>query len=159
MTPQITPEHEWLKQMLGEWTFRAGATGLDGKADEFTGTESVGSLGDIWIIANGKGEMPGGGVGYNQLTIGYDPALKHFVGTWIGSMMNNMWVYKGSLDSARKKLTLETEGPDWSHEGKTAIYHEIIEFTSPTERTFTSKVRGADGNWTTMMTAVYTRKK
>lgn len=159
MTPQIAPEHEWLKQMLGEWTFSVSATNPDGKTIELTGTESVRSLGDVWIIADGRGEMPGGGVGYNQLTIGYDTATQQFVGTWIGSMMTNMWVYKGSLDPARKKLTLETEGPDWSHEGKTAIYHEIIEFISSDERTFTSKVQTADGTWSTMMASTYRRKK
>jgi hypothetical protein len=55
-------EHQWLHKLLGEWTSEAEATMEPGKPPEtFKGTESVRSLGDLWILAEGQGEMPGGG--------------------------------------------------------------------------------------------------
>jgi hypothetical protein len=71
--------------------------------------------------------------------------------------MTNLWVYDGSLDESGKKLTLETEGPDFANEGKTTSYRETIELLSNDHRTFSSSMLGADGKWTTFMTAHYRR--
>jgi hypothetical protein len=55
-------EHRWLQKLAGEWTSEAEATMEPGKPPEtFKGTESVRSLGGLWILAEGQGEMPGGG--------------------------------------------------------------------------------------------------
>ncbi len=43
------------------------------------GTESVRSLGGLWILAEGRGEMPGGGAMTTMMTLGYDPQKKR---TW-----------------------------------------------------------------------------
>lgn len=53
-------------------------------------------------MCEGLGEMPGGGIATTMMTLGYDPARKWFVGTFIGSMMTHMWVYAGTV------LTLDT---------------------------------------------------
>ena len=33
-------------------------------------------------------------------TLGYDPAKKKYVGTFIASVMTHLWIYSGSLDAA-----------------------------------------------------------
>ena len=63
------------------------------------------------MIAEGRGQMPGGGTGTTVMTLGYDSARQRFVGTFIASMMTHLWVYKGVLNDAGTELTLETEGP------------------------------------------------
>ena len=40
-----------------------------------TGVDVVRSLGGLWIIAEGEGEMPGGGTAKTIMTLGYDPRL------------------------------------------------------------------------------------
>ena len=45
--------------------------------------------------------MPDGGPATMIMTLGYDPAKKRFVGTFIGSMMTNLWVYEGELERQR----------------------------------------------------------
>lgn len=152
-------EHQWLQRLVGEWTFEGEApSGPGEEPQKFTGTEKVRSLGGLWVVAEGRGQMPGGGEGLTILTLGYDPQKGHYVGTWVGSMMTNMWVYKGELDAAGKALSLRTEGPNMMAEGQMAKYEEVIEFKSDDHRTFTSSMLNDDGTSTQMMVANYRRK-
>jgi hypothetical protein len=102
--------------------------------------------------------MPGGGEATMLLTLGYDPAKKKYVGTWVGSMMAYLWVYEGAVDAGGKALTLETEGPDCMGGGGTAKFREVMEMKGENERVFTSSTLGADGKWSTVMTSRYRRK-
>jgi hypothetical protein len=158
-TPQ--KEHRWLEKLVGEWTSEAEAVMEPGKpAETCRGTESVRSLGGLWIVAEGKGEMPGGEPATMVLTLGYDPQRKRFVGTWIGSMMTHLWVYDGSLDAAERVLTLEAEGPNMaSPDGGMAKYRDVIELKSNDHRVLTSHMLGDDGTWTRFMTAHYRRAR
>jgi hypothetical protein len=124
-----------------------------------TGSESVRSLGGLWVVAQGQGEMPGGGPATMVMTLGFDPSSQRYVGTWIGSMMTHLWVYDGSLDPAGKVLTLNTEGPSMTAEGKMGKYRDVIEFQSDDHRVLTSYALDDDGQWREFMTAHYRRKK
>src|SRR5688572_16447612 len=112
-------EHQWLQKLVGEWTSESEMEMEPGKSPErCKGTESVRSLGGLWIVGEGSGEMPGGGLATMILTLGYDPQKGRYVGTWVGSMMTHLWIYEGSLDAAGKVLTLDTEGPSFVGDGK-----------------------------------------
>jgi hypothetical protein len=153
-------EHRWLQQLVGEWTSEAEMAMEPGKPPEkFFGTETVRSLEGLWVLAEGHGEMPGGGAATTVLTLGYDPQKKRYVGTFIGSMMTHLWVYDGAMDGAEKVLTLDTEGPSMAGDGTMAKYKDAIEIKSPDHRVLTSRVLGADGKWNEFMTAHYRRKK
>ena len=152
-------EHQWLTQLVGDWTYEGECVmGPDQPPMKSQGKESVRTLGGLWILCEGEGEMPGGGLAKMIITLGYDPAKQRFVGTFIGSMMANLWIYDGELDSSGKVLTLNAEGPNFSGDGKMAQYQDIIEIKSSNERTLSSQVLGEDGKWTRFMTATYTRK-
>ena len=157
--PEPQKEHEWLKQLLGEWTFEGEAAMGPETPSEFRGTESVRSIGDLWFLSEGRGALPDGGESTTMATLGYDPQKKRFVGTFIGSMMTNLWVYDGALDASGKVLTLDTEGPGMTGDGKMAAYKDVIEILSKDERTLTSRVQGDDGTWTQIMTMTYRRMK
>ena len=88
----------------------------------------------------------------------YDPAAKWFVGTFVASMMTQLWVYNGSLDAEEKILTLDTEGPSFSGDGTMSKYQDIIEFISNDQRTLSSQFLGPDGQWQAFMKAHYQRK-
>lgn len=153
-------EHEWLQQLVGEWTYESEAVCEPGKpAEKFKGSESVRSLGGLWVLCEGRGEMPGGGVANTIMTLGYDPQKKHYVGTWIGSMMTCLWVYNGSLDAEQKILTLDSEGPSFTPDATLTQYRDAIEIKSPGHRILTSQALGTDGQWNLFMTAHYRRKK
>lgn len=158
MEPQ--KEHQWLQKLVGDWTYEAEATMEPGKPPEkFAGSESVRSMGGLWVVCEGQGEMCGGGTATTLMTLGYNPQKKQYVGTWIGSMMTNLWVYDGSLDSTEKVLTLNAEGPVLGAEGKLGKFRDVIEIKSDDHRVLTSHMLGDDGVWHQFMTANYRRKK
>lgn len=160
MKAEVQKEHQWLQKFVGEWNYETQHCVEPGKAPEtFRGTESVRSLGGVWIVAEGQGQCPGGGETTTLMTLGYDPQKGHFVSTWICGMMTYLWSCKGTLDASEKVLTLEAEGPSMDGDGTLATYRDTIEFKSDDHRTLTATVLGKDGQWTEMMTAHYYRKK
>lgn len=155
-TPQR--EHRWLQKLVGEWTYETDSPSGE-QAGKNRGTESVRGLGDIWVLAEGTGEMPGGQPATTLMTLGYDPARKRFVGTWIGTMMTHLWIYDGELDRDEKVLTLNSEGPGMSGDGTMSQYRDVIEFKSDDHRVLTASVRGQDGGWQPFMRVDYRRTK
>ena len=159
--PEPQKEHQWLQKLVGEWTFEHECPmGPDQPPAKSTGTDSVRTLGGLWVVCDGRGEMPGGGVSTSVMTLGYDPDRKHFVGTFIASMMTYLWIYEeGVLDASGKVLTLNAKGPSFTEPGKMIQYQDIIEFVSDDHRTLSSQTVGEDGKWHRFMTAHYRRKK
>ncbi|MGJ3245187.1 MAG: DUF1579 domain-containing protein [Elainellaceae cyanobacterium] len=160
MTPEKPQqEHEWLQKMVGEWTYEIEATmGPDQPAETMTGTETVRSVGGLWVIAEGHGEMcVDGGDMTSIMTLGYNSQTRRYTGTWIGSVMTYLWVYDGELDATERVLTLNSEGPAMSGDGM-AQYKDVIEFKSDDHRVMTSHLLRDDGQWQQFMTAHYRRQ-
>jgi hypothetical protein len=152
-------EHQWLDRFMGEWITESECSmGPDQPSAKTKGTEVVRSLGGLWIVAEGEGDMPDGNPGQTLMTLGFDSQSDRYVGTFIGSMMTHLWVYNGSLDADGKILTLDTEGPNFTQNFITK-YKDIIEFVSNDHRMMTSQILGDDGNWLQFMTAHYWRKQ
>ncbi|MCL4741992.1 MAG: DUF1579 family protein [Phycisphaerales bacterium] len=153
-------QHKWLEKFLGEWTIQGVCDAGPGQPEmKHSGEERVRSLGGMWIVAEGRMEMPGAGEGTMITTLGFDKQRGRFVGTWVGSMMDHMWVYEGELDASGRILTLSTEGPEFGVEGKMAKYRDVHEFKSDDHRTLTSAKLGDDGEWRQFMRADYRRTK
>lgn len=157
--PEKAEQHAWLQQLVGEWTGKSEATIAEGAAPmKMEGTESVRSIGGLWILAEGSASMMGTPMS-TVMTLGYDPAKKKFVGTWVDSVQTHLWIYEGELDAAKKMLTLSTTGPSFEDPSKMSKYRDTIEVKDADHKALTSSVQGADGAWTTFMRAEYTRKK
>ncbi|HKO88501.1 MAG TPA: DUF1579 domain-containing protein [Burkholderiales bacterium] len=154
---EFLEQHRWLKQLVGEWICTMDTPMPNGEPAK-AAVERFRALGDIWVQGETQTEIPGVGPAVMQMTLGYDPQKKRFVGTWFGSMMNYLWVYEGDLDAAGKVLTLNAEGPSMAGEGGMAKYHDIITFVGPNERTLTSEQLQTDGTWKQFMSATYRRK-
>jgi hypothetical protein len=154
-------EHLWLQQLLGDWTFESEMEIAPGQpAMKSGGRESVRAIGGFWVQGEGSSQMTGSDDTDTMLiTLGYDPRQNAFVGNWVGSMMTNMWVYKGTLDASQKVLTLDTEGPGFSGDGKLARYQDVITIKNRNERTLHSQTRQDDGSWKRFMIATYRRVK
>lgn len=152
-------EHEWLQKLVGDWGYELECpSGPNQPPTMHRGVERVRSIGGLWIVAEGQGEVPGGETATTLLTLGFDPARKRYVGTWVGSMMAQLWVYEGVLDPSGTLLPLETEGPNMAAPEKRAKYKDVIEFLSTDHRTLTSHMQGEDGKWQHLMTAHYRRQ-
>jgi len=159
MNPEPESEHLWLQKLVGNWTYENEAVMAPGEAPtKFTGIEVVRSLGGLWTIGEGQWEGPGGGIHKSIMTLGYDPAKKRFVGTFIGSMMTNLWIYDGTFDPTGKFLILDSAGPNFTGDGMTR-YQDLIEFIDDNHRILGSQIQQADGTWNRFMTAHYSRAK
>jgi hypothetical protein len=145
-------EHAFLERLVGTWDVTSEMSG------DTPSVETVRSLSGIWVIAEGRGDMPGGGgPATTVLTLGFDATKDRYVGTWLGSMMDNLWVYDGEVEPDGRTLSLYTTGPSMSGEGL-ADYREQITFLTDDHRTFTSSAKQPDGTWKYFMEAHYHRK-
>ena len=152
-------QHAWLQQLVGEWTMKAEATmGPGTEPMLMESTESVRSIGGLWVVGEGQASFDGTPF-TSLLTLGYDPAQRAFVGTWVDTMQAHMWTYVGKLDDSKKVLTLAAEGPSFDDPTRTSKYRDAIEIVGPDHRVLTSSVQRPDGQWTTFMRADYRRKK
>jgi len=161
MNTQPEKEHGWLQKLVGEWVYQGEALEPGKPLWKFEGRAVVRSVGGFWIIAEETGDMPGGGPAQMQMitTLGFNPRTGRFVGTWIGSMMGHLWVYEGFLDESQRVLTLDSEGPSMTEEGKMAKYRDLIEIESDDRRVLRGNFLGADGKWQEMMSSHYRRVK
>ncbi len=159
MKAEPQKQHRWLGKLVGKWTYEMDAAAPGQPSSKATGTETVRSIGGIWIQAEGQGEMPGAGPATTVMTLGYDPHKKRFIGTFIGSMMTHMWVYDGELDASERVLTLNSEGPSMANDGTMSKYQDVIEFKSDDRRTLSARVREPNGSWKHFMTVEYRRVK
>ncbi|HEX4892947.1 MAG TPA: DUF1579 domain-containing protein [Hyphomicrobiaceae bacterium] len=160
MKSEPRAEHKWLQQLIGEWTFESECQMGPGQPPAQTsGTESVRSLGDLWVIGEGQGSMPGGGTCSMNITLGFDPAKARFVGTFIVAIMPGLWIYDGALDSTGRILTLDTEGPAMFANGtRRTRYQDIIELPEGGGRLLRSRMLDEAGNWNEFMVAKYRRR-
>lgn len=158
MKVEITPSHRWLEKLLGDWTGQSDTPGPDGKPMP-AWTERVRTLHGVWVIAETEAVMPDGQKAATMMTLGYDSSRQRYVGSWVGSMMDHMWVYDGGLDETQKILTLDTEGPNCAAPGARALYQDIITFLDDDTRTLTSRQLQPDGSWQQIMIVEYRRRK
>ncbi|MCA9059381.1 MAG: DUF1579 domain-containing protein [Planctomycetaceae bacterium] len=157
--PEPRSEHQWLQQLVGEWTFESECCpGPDEPVIRSVGHETVRSLGGLWTVGEGHGDLPGGGACETIMTLGFNPATGQFVGTFIASVMTHLWPYSGTLDETGRILTLDSEGPGMADGGSMAKYQDVIEFLNENHRTLTSRMLGPDGEWKTFMQAHYLRR-
>jgi hypothetical protein len=159
MQAQPQAEHHWLQKFVGEWVSEGKMTMAPGEEPVvFRGTESVRSVGELWIIGEARGEMPGGGEMVAITTIGYDPRKGRYVGSFIASAGAEMLLYEGTLDEAQQTLSLDTEAPAMDGSGGRAQYRDVMKFESDDRRVLTSHVMGKDGEYHQFMEALYRRK-
>ena len=157
--PDAAAVHRWLEQLAGEWSYRTETTMAPGEPPSVdTGGEHVRAIGGGWIVAEGRSDEPGGGLGTTILTLGFDPAKGRVVGTVVSSAMPVLWIYDGALDPAANALTLDTEGPSLVREGETGRYRDTIELRGDGERVLTSRFLDDDGAWRAFMTTRYRRR-
>ena len=151
-------QHQFLQQLVGEWTYEGDCSMGAGKPRvRSTGSERVRSLGGCWVVAVGQGEMPGCGAATTMMTLGFDRQKQRYVGSWVGSMMSHLWVYDGVIDASGRALTLNAEGPSLSGDGKLSKYQDVIELKSDDYRVLRALVMNDDGTWNEFMTTHYRR--
>ncbi|MEM6331063.1 MAG: DUF1579 domain-containing protein [Planctomycetota bacterium] len=104
--PKPTAEHQIIARDAGVWNAEGkfymspGAKPIESKCVE---TNTM--LGPMWLISEFKGNFAGLPFkGHAQL--GYDPASKKFIGTWVDTMSPYMGSMEGAYDAETSTLTM-----------------------------------------------------
>lgn len=156
-TAAITAKHELLKQFVGHWESKAECNfGPDAGLVESSGTIDSKMIGGLWMVSDLQIKMPGMDM-TGQMTLGYDPEKDLYVGTWVDSVMNHIWHYKGTVDESGTRFTLNASGPAMDGSDTPTDYRDIYDFVADGEIKTTSLTRTADGEWVTFMTGESTR--
>ncbi|RYG32815.1 DUF1579 domain-containing protein [bacterium] len=158
MPPKAEPteQHRFLTDLVGTWTYASEP--IEEGTKVFTGTETVRTLGDVWILLEATGNGAQSDIS-SIMTLGYDPAKGRFVGSWIGNSTTEFWPYNGTLSEDRKVLTLASEGPSMSDEGKLGHYRDEFTFVSDDERVLKAYLQKENGEWEHFMTTRYRRTR
>ena len=149
-------EHAWLDQLVGDWTFDHDCQMPDGNTSTASGKMTCRSLGGLWLVCESSGDAADSGPWSSIMTLGFDSAKDQYVGTFVGSMMANLWLYNGVLDAGRNRLVLGTLGPRFDGSG-TCNYRDTIEITDSDHWLMTSSLQTDDGEWVRFMTGKHTR--
>lgn len=158
--PEPTVEHKWLMQLLGDWEFEHECNmGPDQPPMKSSGKQSTRALGAFWTLGKMEHRVPDGQPASSLITLGFDPDLGKFVGSFVTSCMTRLWPYEGSLDANRRILTLDSEGPSITGDGSMAKYQDIIEVVDEDHYLFSSRFQNPDGSWAPFMYGKHTRKK
>lgn len=151
MFDQPTKEHQFFEDLMGEWTFEHKCDAMgDQSPSSTTGKAIAKSYGGLWLIIECAGNAEPMGEWFSQFTLGYDPKKKCYQGTFVGSMMSHLWLYRGHVDATGKRLTLNVEGPRMAGEGL-ANYQDIFEIVDRDYWILRSQIQGDDGTWTQFM--------
>jgi hypothetical protein len=153
-TPQ--KEHAWLEKLAGEWDSETTIQPPGQPEMTLKGKETSRMVGGFWYIAEATGDMMG--VPYTGImSLGYDINRKQYVGTWVDSMTDYLWVYKGKVEG--NKLTLDAKGPCFlKGPGVMVNFRETLELTDKDHKVFTSSFQEDDGSWVKIVTIKFTRK-
>jgi len=158
MFSQPQPQHQIFEKLVGNWNVSTKCSmGPDQPAAEFKGTSVGRMMGGLWLLLEGSGTGPDGVEGEHLFTLGYDPAKNGYVGSFICSVMDHLWLYDGTYDEASRKLILNSEGPKMDQSGGLAHYRDAFEFVSEDHCILTSHMLGEDDQWHQFMTADYHR--
>jgi len=147
--PKPGPEHEHLKKLEGNWdtTFKMMGTESKGKA-----TYKMG-VGGLWLLSTYEGDI--GGMKFQGRGMdSYDPAKKKYVSVWVDSMSTSPMFMEGTLDKAKKTLTMSGEGP--GEDGKPTKYRSVSEM--PDDNTINFSMYMGGGKEPAFV-IVYKRKK
>lgn len=149
-------EHQWLDQLIGHWKLEHNCQMPDGNTITTVGMMNCRSLGGMWLICESNGESPDDGPWSTVMSLGFDPDKKQYVGTFLGSMMANLWPYHGVLDADGKRLPLYSFGPSFHGNGN-ANYRDTIEIVDADSWLFSSAIQTEDGTWHQFLSGKNTR--
>lgn len=153
------PEHRWLERLVGEWEFTPPPPpDLPAPPGGSKLVQRFRSLHGTWVMGESDMPVPDGTMGTAIITLGYDPARGRFTGTWIGSMMNHLWVYDGVLDADRRVLSLETTGPAMDGSNRMQPYRDSVELVDDDHYVLRSAVQDDSGEWREFMAIDYRRR-
>lgn len=159
LAPAKPSGHEWLKPWAGTWDTRDKAR----SSPEAAYTETAGvhtirlDLNGFWLVSDLQTTLFG--MPYKaHMQIGYDPRRNVFVGTVINSLTPELTLLEGSLDDAKKVLTM-TYDAFHPVSGKPQKQKAVWEVKDANSVALRFSMPAADGKDFVFLEKLYTRRK
>ncbi|TWT99354.1 hypothetical protein Pla108_02910 [Botrimarina colliarenosi] len=113
MPPEPTAFHRDMAREVGVWDAKVTVwTAPDAEPEHSTGVETITAMGPLWTVGKFQGDFAGMPFeGRSQM--GYDPAEKQYIGTWIDSVSPYLMTMQGSYDPSTHQLTMESNCRCW----------------------------------------------
>jgi hypothetical protein len=150
--PKPGPEHEKLREFVGDWE-----TVMDVGGEKSKGKVTYKSIcGGLWVSSDFQGEF--GGEKFEGHGIdGYDVTKKKYVAVWVDSMMTTPLTMEGDYDAKTKQFVMAGVGP--GPDGKPQKFRSTSEMKDKDHFTFKMYMPQADGTEQLGFTIEYTRRK
>lgn len=127
--PKPSPEHAYLKKIVGNWDCTMNMMG-----QKFKCTHKSEMLGDFWVVGKFSGDL--GGMKFEgRDSCGWDPIQKKYVSNWIDNMSPHIMTLTGTFNPATKTMTCEGTGINM--ENKPTKYKEVTTWKNDDEFSFT----------------------
>jgi hypothetical protein len=155
--PKPGPEHAVLKDQAGAWDATVESFMAPGQPPVLTkGMETNTMIGGFWLVSDFKTQMMGQPfTGHG--TLGYDPAKKKYVSTWVDSMTPSLSHGESDYDAATRTFTGWMDGLDYA--GQPTKIKTVTAWKDPATRVYTMTLKGPDGKDATALRITYTRSK
>lgn len=154
--PAPSEEHKIVMKDVGEWAITGKMMMPQGMID-FKGEETVTAIGKFWTVTHYKSNIFGGMTG--SATLGYDPATKKYIGTWVDSFQPAATQMSGSFDEKTQTMTFDTKGIGM--DGKPMAGKIIVQYKDKNSHSFTMMHQDPTGQTDEMVKTMemnYTRK-
>lgn len=146
------PEHEKLKELVGDWD---AVMDMGGQKSKATATYKA-ICGGMWIESDFQGDL--GGFKFQGRGLdGYDQKRKKYVGVWADSVDSAPMNFAGDYDPATKLLVMT--GESLGADGKPQKFKNTTEMKDKDHFTFKMYMIQADGKEQLAFTIDYTRRK
>jgi len=152
------PEHEFIRRKVGVWDI-ACEYFFDPSAEPLRaeGEDVVEALGEFWVVARAKFELPGLTL-HGQAATGFDPVEGVYRSTWIDSATPFLYTFEGEFDAERGLL--EMTGINIDPQRNQAVQYRSKElFGAPDARIFELLVELTPGMETQVLRYEYTRRR
>ncbi len=155
--PEPTAEHRRLLENVGNWNVECEFY-WDPSAPLLTrAKERVERLGEFWTVSSFECDIMGRTL-HGSATVGYDPAKKKWVSTWIDSFNPSLFVFEGTSDASGAVLTFSGKGPD-PQSGRLTTWRSVEKRLAPDRRQFDLYMTLPDGKEMHLFQYRYTRAK
>ena len=148
-------EHSRLMATVGVWDAEISMATPDGNTAS-TGVENVKKLGELWTVADFEYEFMGVPV-QGHGTMGYDPAKKKYIGTWVESGSPFISTLEGEYDEEKNAIVYKMQGKD--PEGNDAEYRIITAAQDDTHRSFELHAKIGEDEYMKVLTINYTKRE
>jgi hypothetical protein len=152
-----TPEHKLFEKYAGTWDAECTMNTPDGKSEKSAAKSTSRVIcGGLWQVTDFEGSMMGAPFQGHEV-LGFDPAAKHYVVTWVDSAGASPSTGELDFDATTKTLAGRLKGRD--EKGAEVTWRQTDTWKDDNTHEWTMYMAGPDGKESVAIQILYKRQK